>query len=186
MKILVTAIVSIAVLASCATNSGKKGSSESSSLKIAYYVKDSVASHYTYFKDSQEEIEEMEEKVGAKANALQQEYAKYMNEYQSKLQQGLLSKNGEAFYNKKIQGVQLEMTSLEQTEGAELNKKAEKFQKELLEKLDKYGKEFAEKEGYNLILAKEKMGSILYGDESMDITMDFIEFMNKQDKKEKE
>lgn len=183
MKILVAAIVSVAVLAACATNSGKKTDSGSSSLKIAFYVKDSVATHYTYFKESQEEIQGMEEKVGAKAQVLQQEYAKYANEYQSKMQQGLLSKNGEAFYQKKIQEIQLEMTSLEQTEGAELNKKAEKFQTELLDKLDKYGKEYAEKNGYNLILAKEKMGAILYGDESMDVTMDFIEYMNKQDKK---
>lgn len=183
MKILVAAIVSVAVLAACATNSGKKSDGGSPSLKIAFYVKDSVATHYTYFKKSQEEIESMEEKVGAKVNVLQQEYAKYANEYQSKMQQGLLSKNGEGFYQKKIQDIQLEMTSLEQTEGAELNKKAEKFQTELLDKLDKYGKEYAEENGYNLILAKEKMGSILYGDESMDITMDFIEYMNKQDKK---
>ena len=44
-------------------------------------------------------------------------------------------------------------------------------------------KEFAEKNSYNLILAKEKMGSVLYGAESMDVTMELIEYMNSQEKK---
>ncbi len=183
MKILGASIVMIALLASCGNSQSTSSKSGSSSdFKMAFYVKDSVAAHYTYFMDSQKEIEEMELQVGGKANELQQKYAKLAGEYQQKMSQGLLSKNGEAFYSRKMQELQLEMTSLEQTEGAELNSKAEKFQEKLLEKLDKYGKEFAEKNNYNLILAKEKMGSILYADESMDITMDFIEYMNEQDK----
>ena len=184
MKILGLAIVMVAVLASCG-DSGKKNneSDDSSALSIAYYVKDSISTNYTYFKESQEEIAEMEEKLAVKVNALQQDYAKYANEYQSKMQRGLLSKNGETFYTNKIQKLQLEMTSLEQTEGAELTEKADEFQKELLDKLDQYGKEFAEKNGFSLILAKEKMGAILHGDASMDVTMDLIEYMNEQDKK---
>ncbi|PHR17264.1 MAG: hypothetical protein COA38_20955 [Fluviicola sp.] len=183
MKILGLVIVMIAVLASCGGKEKKTGGSSSSEMNIAFYVKDSVATHFTFFMESQKEIEGIEAEVGAKANVLQQEYAKYAGEYQSKMQRGLLSKNGETFYTKKIQELQLEMTSLEQTEGAELNSKAEKFQTELLDKLDQYGKEFAEKNNYNLILAKEKMGSILFGAKSMDITMDFIEYMNDQENK---
>lgn len=186
MKILVTAIVSIAVLASCATNNGKSGNHTSSSLKIAYYVQDSVASNYTFFKESQEEISALDKSVSEKAAKFQQQYQQYATEYQSKMQRGLLSKNGETFYQNKIQEIEKEMMSLEQTEGAELAKKAEEFQKEFLERLEKHAKEYAEENDYNLILAKEKVGVVLYGDESMDITMDFIEFMNKQDKKEKE
>ncbi len=183
MKILGLAIVMVAVLASCGDKAKKSSGSDSSALSIAFYVKDSVATHYTFFMESQKEIEEIEAEVSAKANVLQQEYAKYAGEYQSKMQRGLLSKNGETFYTKKIQELQLEMTSLEQTEGAELNSKAEKFQADLLDKLDQYGKEFAEKNSYNLILAKEKMGAILYAAESMDITMDFIDYMNAQESK---
>ncbi|MFK7783676.1 MAG: OmpH family outer membrane protein [Crocinitomicaceae bacterium] len=183
MKILGAAIVMVALLASCGNSESKPSTSGSSSdFSVAFYIKDSVATHYAYFMDSQKEIEAMELEVAGKANELQQKYGKLANEYQTKMSQGLLSKNGEAFYSKKMQELQLEMTSLEQTEGAELNSKAENFQEELLEKLDKYGKEFAEKNNYNLILAKEKMGSILYADESMNITMDFIEYMNEQDK----
>lgn len=183
MKILGVAIVMVALLASCGDKEKTTSGSNSSELSVVYYIKDSVATHFTYFMESQEEIEAMEAEVGAKANELQMQYQKLGGEYQSKMQRGQLSKNGEAFYSKKLQALQLEMTSLEQTEGAELNSKAEKFQEDLLEKLDTYGKEFAEKNKYNLILAKEKMGSILYADESMDVTMDLIEYMNDQEKK---
>lgn len=174
----------VALLASCGDKDKKtSGSGSSSDVSIAFYIKDSVATHFTYFMESQEEIEKMEAEVGAKANELQQQYAKLGNEYQTKMSRGLLSKNGEAYYSKKLQELQLEMTSLEQTEGAELAQKAEEFQESLLEKLDTYGKEYAEKNNFNLILAKEKMGAIMYADESMDITMDLIEYMNEQEKK---
>jgi len=183
MKILGVAIVMVALLASCGGNEKKSSGSDSAEMKIVFYIKDSVATHYTYFMESQEEIEKLEEEVATKANDLQQKYAKLGNEYQSKMQRGLLSKNGEAYYSKKLQELQLEMTSLEQTEGAELNEKAEEFQEELLDKLDQYGKEFAEENGYTMILAKEKMGAILFADETLDVTMDLIEYMNEQDKK---
>lgn len=181
MKSLGLALIAIAVLSACGGK--KEAGSNANDMKIVFYIKDSVATHFDYFKDSQAEIEKMEQEVGAKANALQQEYAKYGNEYQTKMSQGLLSKNGEAFYTKKIQELQLEMTSLEQTEGAELNKKAEAFQKALLEKLDKYSEEYAADHKINLFLAKEKMGSIIYADSALDVTMDFIKYMNDQEKK---
>ncbi len=183
MKIIGLAIIVGALLASCG-ESNQSGVS-SNDIKIAFYIKDSVAEHFEYFKSTQEKIQKMEEEVQGKANALQQEYAKYANEYQVKMSQGLLSKNGEVFYQNKIKGIELELTSLEQTEGAELARKAEEFQKELLEKLDDYSKEYAKEHKINLFLAKEKMGSILYADSSMDVTMDFIKFMNAKVKADK-
>jgi Skp family chaperone for outer membrane proteins len=183
MKIIGLVIVVGALLASCGSN--KESGVSSNDIKIAYYVKDSVAENFDYFTTTQESIQKMEEELQGKANALQQEYSRYANEYQTKMAQGLLSKNGEAFYQQKIKAIELELTSLEQTEGAELAKKAEKFQTELLEKLDKYGKEYANEHKINLFLAKEKMGSILYADSTMDVTMDFIKFLNDKVKAEK-
>lgn len=183
MKIIGLAIIVGALLASC--GGSKQAGVSSNDMKIAFYIKDSVAVHFEFFKNNEEKIKKMEEEVQGKANALQQEYAKYAGEYQNKMAQGLLSKNGEAFYQNKIKGLELEMTSLEQTEGAELAKKAEEFQTELLEKLDAYAKEYANDHKINLFLAKEKMGSILYADSTMDVTMDFIKFMNDKVKAEK-
>ena len=183
MKIIGLAIIVGALLASC--GGSKQAGVSSNDIKIAFYIKDSVAEHFEYFKNTQEKIQKMEEEVQGKANELQQQYSKYATEYQNKMSQGLLSKNGEAFYQQKIKAIELELTSLEQTEGADLARQAEEFQTELLEKLDKFGKEYASDHKINLFLAKEKMGSILYADSTMDVTMDFIKFMNDKVKAEK-
>ncbi len=183
MKIIGLVLIVGALFASCGGNN--ESGVSSNDIKIAYYVKDSVAENFEYFKKTQATIQGMEEELQGKANELQQQYSEYASQYQTKMAQGQLSKNGEAFYQQKIKAIELELTSLEQTEGAELAKKAEKFQIELLEKLDKYSEEYANKHKINLFLAKEKMGSILYADSSMDVTMDFIKFLNEKVKAEK-
>ena len=183
MKILGIAIVVIAVLASCGDNGKKTGKSGSAELNIAFYIKDSIAENFAYYKTNSEELKKEEDGINARLSELQVEGTKLASLYESKMQQGVLAPTGRTFYENKIKGIQDEMRSIQESEGAVLNEKAVTFENGLLEKLDSYSKAYAEENNLNLILAKEKMGTILYGDESMDITMDLIKYMNDQENK---
>jgi Skp family chaperone for outer membrane proteins len=132
--------------------------------------------------DSQDEITILEEGLNAKLGAFQAEYQRLGGEYQSKMAQGLLSPDGQKFYENKIRKIELDITSLQETEGAALQDQAMKFQEEFLKKLEDSAKEYAEKNGINLFLAKEKIGVVLYADSVMDVTMDFVKFMNDAEK----
>ncbi len=168
-------------LASCGESSKFAGTADGD-MKVAYYVQDSISEHLDYFAASQTEIEELEKSYNEKIAKFQGEYQRLGGEYQSKMSQGLLSANGEVYYQKKLQGLELEMTSLQQTEGLSLETKARDFQVSLIEKLAEYGKEYANNNEITLFFAKDNLGTIVYADSTMDVTMDFIEFMNKQEK----
>lgn len=73
------------------------------------------------------------------------------------------------------------MQVLQETEGADIERQNYEGNLEVIEKLEKYAKEYAEDHGYTMILAWQQAGQILYIDPSMDITMDFINYMNEQE-----
>ena len=184
MKILGVAIVMVALLASCGDKGGKTttGSSEST-LSVAYYVQDSIAENFEFYKTNTEKLRGEEEVINEKLTELQMEGAKLAQMYEAKMAQGQLAPNGQKYYQNEIGKIQKEMQSVQESEGAVLKEKSIDFEKDLVEKMEQYSKEFAEENGYNLILTKGGLGSILYADESMDVTMDFIEYMNEQEKK---
>jgi len=172
----------IAGLASCGGEEASSGGASTEGVKIAYYVQDSISTNLKYFMESQDEITVLEEGLNGELAAFQAEYQRLGGEYQSKMAQGLLSPDGQKFYENKIRKIELDITSLQETEGADLQDKAMKFQESFLEKLEKSAKDYADKNGINLFLAKEKIGVVLYADSSMDVTMDFIKFMNDAEK----
>ena len=62
----------------------------------------------------------------------------------------------------------------------------QKMTESFFEKLQNYSKEYAEEKGFKAIFAKTEMGGpIVYMDESADITMDFIKYMNEKEKSAK-
>ena len=175
-------VVIVAALVSCGGEEISSGGASIDGLKIAYYVQDSISTNLQYFMASQDEITALEKGLNGKLGAFQAEYQRLGGEYQSKMAQGLLSPNGQKFYENKIRKIELDITSLQETEGADLQDRAMKFQESFLEKLESAAKEYAEKNGINLFLSKEKIGVVLYADSSMDVTMNFIKFMNDAEK----
>lgn len=183
MKILGVAIVMVALLASCGDKDKKSSGSSDSGMNAAYYLQDSIANNFEYYKSNTDELRGEEEKINEKLTELQMELSKLAQMYESKMAQGQLAPNGQKFYENKIREIQLEMQSIQESEGAVLNEKNLDFTKDLIEKMEQYAKEFSEENGYSILFAKQSGGQILYMDESKDVTMDFIEYMNEQEKK---
>ncbi len=181
MKIIGLAIVMLATLSACGGKKEVGGSSND--MKIVFYVKDSIPENFEYYKTNSEELRTEEESINKRLGDLQMEGGKLANQYETKMAQGVLAPNGRAFYENKIKTIQDEIRSIQESEGVVLNDKAAKFEKDLLEKMDKHSKQYAADHKINLFLAKEKMGGILYADSTLDVTMDFIKYMNEQEKK---
>ena len=173
----------VALLASCGDKGKKSSGSSNSRLNIAYYVQDSIAENFEFYKTNTEELRADEEVINAKLTELQMEGAKLAQMYESKMAQGQLAPNGQKYYQNEIGKIQKEMQSIQESEGAVLTERGAEFDKDLFEKMDTYAKEYAKENGLSMILTKGQLSSILYIDESMDITMDLIEYMNEQEKK---
>ena len=173
-------------LASCGeskkeTTGGEVALPEMDDMKFAYYIKDSVPTNFTYFMEAQAQIDTKLKAFEQRMYALQMEGQQLLDKYQRQQAAGLLSQNDIASYEQKIAQKQNQLQVLQQTEGAELERESMNGNIELIEKMEKYGKEYAKEHGITVFLAAESAGAILYIDSTMNVTMDFIEYMNKRE-----
>lgn len=173
----------VALLASCGDKGKKTTGSSDSGMSVAYYLQDSIVENFDYYKTNTEKLRAEEEAINIRLNELQVEVSKLAQMYETKMAQGKLAPNGQKFYQNKIGEIQKEMQSIQESEGAVLNEKNLDFTKELIEKMEQYAKEYSEENGYSILFARQTGGQILYMDETKDVTMEFIGYMNEQEKK---
>lgn len=182
-KILLLFVVGAISLTSCGEKKETKTITEEKNegMKIAYYVKDSVPTNLIFYKEFIGDLEVKAKAYEERLLKLQQEGQNMLQSYQRQMQAGLLSQNQAQAFEKRIQKKQEQMQVLQETEGADIERQNYEGNLEVIEKLEKYAKEYAEDHGYTMILAWQQAGQILYIDPSMDITMDFINYMNEQE-----
>lgn len=184
-KVLFIASV-LVLLASCGdskkeSNAGESALPEMENMKFAYYIKDSVPTNFEYFMEAQAQIDTKLRAFEQRMYNLQMEGQQLLEKYQRQQAAGLLSQNDIAGYEQKIAQKQNQLQVLQQTEGAELERESMNGNFELIKKMEKYGKEYALDHGITVFLAAESAGAILYIDSTMNVTMDFIEYMNKRE-----
>lgn len=184
MKNAVVIVFGALMLVAC---SGKKektnsagGEAPEGGMKIAFYVSDSVAKNYEYFTMRQKELMDKQASLEKKLMAIQESGGQLQNRLISGQSQGLLSEIQINALQRQIQGKSNEMMQLQQTEGAELEKMNYELTLEIVSSLEKYAKEYAEKNGYTAIVNYVQGGQIMYIDPSLDITEDFTDYLNER------
>ena len=185
MKNLGILLGALLLFAACGGEDEKKVGGEEIDLpdmadvKFAFYVEDSIPSHFTYFIKAQTELEGKAAAFQQKLFGLQQKGQQIVGEYQRL--QGQLSENQNIEYQRRIGTIENQIQTLQGTEGMQLEQESMNGTAKMQEKLQKYGKEYAEEKGIEIFLTKGMAGSVLHIDPSMDVTMDFIEFMNERE-----
>lgn len=179
MKSIILGAGIVLALASCGSKNESGEAANSEGVKMGYFVKDSLLTGFDYYRVNQEDFQKDEFALRNEMAKFQEEGQKMMAQMNTKMRQGLLSENGQKYYENELQKIQLELTSLEQTKGAALQERALKFNEEIVEMLDKYCAEFSQENGLNALFGKEVGGQIYYMDASMNYTDKFLEFLNK-------
>ena len=174
-------------MASCSSEGKEEGkTAESTGLDYAYFNQDSLLTQFTFYKDEMDKLEVKAKEFEAKMIELQTELERKASNFQRQVDAGLLSANAQASKQAELQQIQGKMQVLQQTDGADLEVENQKMTESFFEKLQNYSKEYAEEKGFKAIFAKTEMGGpIVYMDESADITMDFIKYMNEKEKSAK-
>lgn len=147
-----------------------------SGLKIAYIDVDSLLANYAFYQDLAEEMTRKEENyrlaLTEENNKLQKEYA----EHQKKIQNGVYSsveraQSEESRFQKRNQALLEKSDKYSQELLAESNANSQKIS----ETVDNYIKEYNKTHGFNLIISK---ASLLYADETLNITAEILEGLN--------
>lgn len=193
-KIVFFGAMAILAVACTDKNGSKKGNDtavkpvvshkmEAGELKIAYYVLDSLATSFEVYKREQEAIEKegqgLSNQMQSLQNQYQQEYAKYENGMKSQS----LTPNQAANFEQRLGSLQQRMAEFQNTKLAAFNEKQMKATETINNKIIKYAQEFGQANSLSLFLAAGSQSNISYANTGLDLTKEFIEYMNAEEKK---
>lgn len=185
---IATAVAIVSVMASCqnkeTTSTAKKSETAivSNEEKIVYVNSDSLLTKYQYFKDIKTRLEAKtktaQQDMAAKAQAFQREVAQYQQ------QQSTLPADQRAATEERLGRKDQELKAYQQNAGAALQNEQQQENEKLYDKVADYLKVYAKKKGFKMVLTYSKgNSSILFADESLDVTSEVIVGLNDAYKK---
>ncbi len=187
-------IGAMAILAASCTNKStdKKGenkavveshSSEIGTFKIAYYVLDSLASSFDIYKAEQAAIEKEGQGLSNQMQSLQNEYQKEYAKYENGMKTQSLTPNQAASFEQRLGSLQQRMAEFQNTKLAAFQEKQYKATETINNKIVKYAQEFGQANNLSLFLAGGSQSNISYANPGLDLTKEFVAYMNEEEKK---
>jgi Skp family chaperone for outer membrane proteins len=148
-------------------------------LKIAYYANDSIKKYFDYFKKEEAVAEKNQKRFEKELQKRNKVYENYIVKKDQEARAGLLSDNEIAMVQQKAQQMQSELMQYQQTEGARIEKQTFKSLEAINKKVELWGKKYCEKHHIDLLLIQGQGGQINYVNKKMDVTKEFINFLNE-------
>jgi outer membrane protein len=177
-----------AVVISCSKEQPKTAAASTSgsatSAEIVYVNSDSLLNNYEYFKAVKNQFQEKSKKaqadLTAKGTAFQREVAAY--------QQGAanLSADQRASTEQRLARKQQELAAYNQNAGNALSNEEAVENEKLYNKVSEFLKVYAKTKGYKMVLTYTKANpTVLYADETLDVTKEVVAGLNDEYKKDK-
>lgn len=153
--------------------------------EIVFVNSDSLLENYSYFKDVRSKMETKSKKaqsdLSSKGTAFQKEVAQYQQAQQT------MSADQRAATEERLARKQQELAAFNQNASSALANESAAENEKLYEKVADYLKGYAKKKGYKMVLTYSKTNpTILFADESLDVTKEVVKGLNdsyKSDKK---
>ncbi|MBC7760043.1 MAG: OmpH family outer membrane protein [Phormidesmis sp. FL-bin-119] len=177
-----------ATVISCAKEQPKTSTSVTTSTNkseaIVYVNSDSLLNNYEYFKDVKNVFQEKSKKaqadLTAKGTAFQREVAQYQQNASN------LSADERSSTEQRLARKQQELAAFNQTAGNALANEEAVENEKLYNKVSEFLKGFAKTKGYKMVLTYSKANpTVLFADESLDVTKEVLAGLNDVYKKEK-
>lgn len=154
---------------------------DSSGVAIAYYLQDSIATQFNFYREIDSMLKEKEITFQKELESRIRSYRKYEQDIQKRMDAGEIT----GYELEDIQNSAMEkqqaIQQFEQQRGGELQQESLQYQTALMNKISEAGREFSEKKGIDLLFFYQKGGQITYISNAFDVTDDFIKFLNKRE-----
>ncbi len=194
IKSLAVLAIATLTLASCGgkdkevkeTTPAKVKEVKTGSLKIAFYNQDTLKSQFKYYKEQDEYVKNKQLKFQAELDRMTKDYQGYVRRNEERAQQGLLSQNQLQEIGQQVQLKEKKIMDYERSQGQKLEKETVELLEGISKKLDSYSKMFCEKNKIDILLIQAPGGQIGYIVPKMDVTDEYIEFLNAQEESIKE
>jgi outer membrane protein len=149
-------------------------------LKIAYYNSDTLKQQFIFFKEQDSIMTAKQKAFESELQRKQQEFEAFITKNEGMMKQGLLSENEQVALSQKAQAMQKQIMDFQQNQGQALEKEAIDKMTVIGNKVEKFAKEFSQKNKIDVLLIHGKGGQIGYIDTGMDVTKEFVNYLNEK------
>jgi outer membrane protein len=191
--VLALAVIALYILHFTGIGTGKKNRADvafasgvSDGGNIYYVQIDSVISNFNMAKDLTGELESKFNSSDATLKSKQDSYQKEVNDYQYKVQRGLLTRADAQNVEQQLYVKQQDLMKLQQDLTQEINEKQVVMNRQVINAIMEYMKANSSQFNYKYVLGTSFGGNILYANDSLDITKNIITGLNEQYIKDKE
>ena len=150
--------------------------------KIAYVRSTELVYGYLGMKEANREYEQKTKLYQANIDTLQKDYKLAFSQY-STLSPNL-SKEDKSVREKALMQQQESMVGYAQSVNTKMKEEEQKSTGAVLNQINSFVEEYGKEKGYDVILGTTLSGSLLYGDEAIDITKEVLDVLNKNYKGE--
>lgn len=150
--------------------------------KIRYVRSYELVYGYLGMQEAQRELEEKSRVWKANIDTLQQDYRLSLGNYTANA--ASLSANEKTEQEKLLMQQQQNLLSYSQAMDAKAKEEDEKVTEGVLNQINSFVMEYGKENGYEIILGTTLSGSLLYGDETIDITEEVLDALNRNYKGE--
>lgn len=149
-------------------------------INAVYVNGDSLLENYDYFKNAKKQFEaktlKTEKEIQAKTSVLELEFTNYQKMASS------MSPEQRARTEESLMRKEQEIRLFSENAANKLQEEQSKFNEQLFDKVSKYLKEHSKEKSYKVVFNFTKGAGILYADDSLNITNEVLEGLNKEHK----
>ena len=149
-------------------------------LKIAYYNSDSLKEKFIFFKEQDSLMNAKQKAYEGEMQRKQGEFEAFITKNEGLMKQGLLSENEQVALSQKAQAMQKQIADYQQNQGQALEKEAIDKMTVIGNKVEKFAKEFSQKNKIDILLIHGKGGQIGFIESNMDVTKEFVNYLNEK------
>jgi outer membrane protein len=153
---------------------------------IVFINIDTLLNHYDYFADLQDEIVNKQSELEAQLNSRTRTYEKNAQDYQDKVNKGLVTRREAAELEQSLYQEQQEILQLRDQLALELQDEEQVRNRRLIENIMVFLKDYNKEYNYQFIFSNSFGSNILFARDSLDITYPVLEGINKQYRAQKE
>lgn len=180
-SLIITASIILASLAACAQTA--KTDTAKPTPTIVFVNSDTLVNNYEYYKAVRTKLQNLSQsaqsEIAAKGTAFQKEVATYQKTASS------LTPMQKAATEKRLAKKQQDLQVLGENTQKQLQDESAEQNTKLYDRIAAYLKNYTKLKGYKIVLTYSKANpSMLYGDESLDVTKEVLVGLNEEYKKE--
>lgn len=151
-------------------------------LKIAYYNQDSLKVHFNYYREQDSIVTKKQLAFQNEVQRRTTELQNYIIKNEERARSGLLSQNEMVQIQQVAQQKEGALMQYQQTEGAKLDEETYNKLEAIGNKIKLFGKKYSEENGIDILMIYADGGQINFINSSMDVTEEFTNYLNEQQK----